>query len=1188
MKKLFNFIKQRWFISLTGILILGLIIWFLGPLFAFAEYEPLASPINRLVLIVCVFIFWFVLQIIAFFRAKSKNNQVLAAMTSVPETAISQSEQATQEELVILQQRLHNALETLKKTRLGGHSGKQFLYQLPWYILIGPPGSGKTTLLKNSNLKFPLSTQYGKEAIRGIGGTRNCDWWFTEEAVILDTAGRYTTQDSNKEIDQASWSGFLDLLKKYRRRRPINGAVIAVSITDLIEKNIDEQKQHAYAIRKRIQELQEHFGIQFPVYFLFTKCDLLAGFMEYFDDLQRDDFDQVWGVTFKLDEDLKQNNVELFETEFSALEQRLHEQIIEKLQNERGVQRRNFIYTFPQQFSSLKKVIHNFLEQIFEPTQYESYIMFRGVYFTSATQEGTPIDRIMGSLAQNFGLERQNLANGAGSGKSFFINQLLQNVIFNEYGLAGTNLKFEKKRLWAQRLTVIGLIGISILAGLIWLNSFFQNRSYIKDITVQTETLKENINNLSPGENDPVLTLAILDNARNLPGGYNDKDKSSPWSLSFGLYQGDKLGNASISLYQNLLKEIFLPRLMVRLEQQLRDNTNNPDYLYQALKVYLMLGDSKHYDKETIYNWITLDWKHNLPINVSNEQRQSLDENLLALLEVRLAPLPRPLDTTLVVETRNILNQTPMSERVYTLLKLELENTDIPDFRINEKAGRDALLVFATKSGKSLTQGVPGLFTCKGYQNVFLHSHARLTERLLGETWVLGTTQNNLFSITELKNLQEDVLKKYYQDYIQHWDLFLNDIQIKPFSNQAQMVEVLNIISSKNSPVRRLLEAVNKETSLNCLSRAEKSLLDKASKKLSTAKSTLDKIIRQAPIESDISASSEIKANIITQHFKDLHLLVQSEDSIPAPLDHSLSLLNELYVYLNSLLHASGDELVLEQRQQVTQVIDKVKLNSKRSSFPVNIMMENIAKNSHALVSGGVRKHLNEMWKATILPFCKQAIKGLYPINTNSAREITYEDFTYFFAPGGLMDEYFNKYLASSVDRSGRNWRWNNQGNKTAGISSAALKQFQYADTIKNVFFRLGRQSPKVSFKLKPISMDSTITQFILDVDGKMLNYAHGPTRPVSMQWPGPNNSGQVRIQFLPALDGFSGHTKEGPWALFQLFDDARITRTSNPSVFIVTFKIQNREAKFELRASSAVNPFELNDLKSFRCVNNL
>jgi type VI secretion system protein ImpL len=127
----------------------------------------------------------------------------------------------------------------LKKTRLGGKTGRgQYLYQLPWYIIIGPPGSGKTTALINSGLRFPL----GAGKVRGVGGTRNCDWWFTDEAVLLDTAGRYTTQDSHEEVDRAAWRGFLDLLKKHRRRRPINGAFIAISLADLMQQREEERE----------------------------------------------------------------------------------------------------------------------------------------------------------------------------------------------------------------------------------------------------------------------------------------------------------------------------------------------------------------------------------------------------------------------------------------------------------------------------------------------------------------------------------------------------------------------------------------------------------------------------------------------------------------------------------------------------------------------------------------------------------------------------------------------------------------------------------------------------------------------------------------------------------------------------------------------------------------------------------
>ena len=102
-----------------------------------------------------------------------------------------------------LRERFEEAVAALKKQRRSGNS----LYDLPWYVFIGAPGSGKTTALINSGLKFPLEQRVGKGAVRGVGGTRNCDWWFTDEAVFLDTAGRYTTQDSDAGVGQRRLEG---------------------------------------------------------------------------------------------------------------------------------------------------------------------------------------------------------------------------------------------------------------------------------------------------------------------------------------------------------------------------------------------------------------------------------------------------------------------------------------------------------------------------------------------------------------------------------------------------------------------------------------------------------------------------------------------------------------------------------------------------------------------------------------------------------------------------------------------------------------------------------------------------------------------------------------------------------------------------------------------------------------------
>ena len=171
-------------------------------------------------------------------------------------------------------------------------------------MFIGAPGSGKTTALINSGLKFPLEQRVGKGAVRGVGGTRNCDWWFTDEAVFLDTAGRYTTQDSDAASDSEGWKEFLALLGKYRKRRPVNGIVLTISAQDLMTQGDAGREAHVEAARRRLNELTQELHIQLPVYVMVTKCDMVAGFTEYFDDLTQEGRAQVWGVTFPYEQTL--------------------------------------------------------------------------------------------------------------------------------------------------------------------------------------------------------------------------------------------------------------------------------------------------------------------------------------------------------------------------------------------------------------------------------------------------------------------------------------------------------------------------------------------------------------------------------------------------------------------------------------------------------------------------------------------------------------------------------------------------------------------------------------------------------------------------------------------------------------------------------------------------------------------
>ena len=272
--------------QLVGVASVGTLIYFMGSMVSFGGNTPLASELSRLLVIGVLFGLWGVFYLVMRLRAKKKNTKL---MTQLSMPAVSPEGSAMQEakgeEIAALNERFDDALQLLKKTQPAGKKNRLYLYDLPWYVVIGAPGSGKTTLLLNSGLEFPLSDRLGKSPVKGVGGTRDCDWFFTDEAIFLDTAGRFTTQDSYQPVDKAAWSFFLDMLKKCRPRRPINGVMLTMSIPDLMTKSDDERRKSARDLRQRIMELYEVLGNRFPVYMLLTKCDLVAGFNEFFTEV---------------------------------------------------------------------------------------------------------------------------------------------------------------------------------------------------------------------------------------------------------------------------------------------------------------------------------------------------------------------------------------------------------------------------------------------------------------------------------------------------------------------------------------------------------------------------------------------------------------------------------------------------------------------------------------------------------------------------------------------------------------------------------------------------------------------------------------------------------------------------------------------------------------------------------------
>ena len=729
-----TFVAWLWIaLSVAAALVLAALIWLAGPLVSFGDAQPFDSVGVRVGVIL---VLWLIVGASTAWRIVRRRRAAAALEKAMTEAV------ADETDAPILKEKMEDALATLRrtaKTRAGA------LYELPWYLIIGPPGAGKTTALVNSGLKFPLAGEGSARAIQGVGGTRYCDWWFTDAAVLIDTAGRYTTQDSDAKVDRESWHAFLDMLRRNRPRQPINGVIVAISIADVLHLSALEVAAHADAIRKRLTELHEELKIDFPVYAVFTKMDLVVGFTQYFADLDEIKRQAVWGATFQTS-DKKANNVGKVSEEMDLLIKRISERMPERLQEEPDLRSRAILFGLPAQLGAIRRPIAEFLNRIFEPTRYQTAATLRGFYFTSGTQEGTPFDSVIGALQRSYGVESFSAAAYSGVGKSFFLHDLLANVVFGEAGWVSTNLA-AVRRSFALRTAGFALVFLATIGVLgLWWMSYARNAALITATergvddyaAAAAPLIKQNT------VTDPTLLpiYELIGALPNLPDGYAHRDAATPIGETFGLSQRSRLQDASEQIYQQALERLMRPRLVLSLEQQIQKNIADPTFVYEALKVYLMLGGkAPSVDKDLIVSWFTRDWQERVfPGAPYAQGRALLRAHLIAMLDMDDGATAKiSLNGPLVEQAQATLARMRVAERAYTLLKSEAHNEAIEDWVASQRGGPDMALVFEAANGASLdTIRVPAFFTYAGFYAALLDHMPTIADKLQKENWVLG------------------------------------------------------------------------------------------------------------------------------------------------------------------------------------------------------------------------------------------------------------------------------------------------------------------------------------------------------------------------------------------------------------------------------------------------------------------
>ncbi len=1125
MQNLLRFLKSRYFLTTLVMLVVVALVLLVGSVLEL-------SAVYQLLAVIVVLVVFIVVLAVGFIRANQSAAKIEQSIKAQAQQQLMSARPDRRAEIEALQERLERAIEQLKQSKLGrGKRGKAALYALPWYLFIGPPAAGKTTTIVNSGLNFPIGT----DRIQGVGGTRNCDWFFSDTAILLDTAGRYTTEYEDNE----EWIAFLETLARHRPEQPINGVLVGISIADLIAADPHEIDAHAETIRRRIDELVKHLGVRFPVYLVFTKCDLLQGFVEFFGDLTRQERDEVWGVTLGPVQWEAPEVRALFEEEFDRLCEALSIHRIERLGRSLKREERNRVYTFPLQFAAAREPLGRFVQQVFLPNPYQESPLFRGFYFTSGTQEGVPLDRVIQALAKQFGFAPavQDTAAEATETKSYFIRNLFTEVVIPDQFLVERTTKATRRghlvRAGIGVAAAVGL-GLFVLWAVLALRSGLRELEAVEQAVTPFQTIRWERPQALEAE------LQALDSLRMRLDALED-----PSWLRLGLRPRQPVVEAARSLYQTNLRAFVAAYPLQELERHLAQARSGmeraeKDTLFKDLKAYLLLTDADQElapRRDSLIRVNTYDLVRRLSHRAATAApghgpaRVHLQAFVDALARGEQEPFPG--QSSRADRARAAIGD--IDEGVYYLQVL-----DNVQSRLQGEAARLELRDIVRAGSGFFTNdslGVDGVFT-RGAHELVMDEIRLKSENPYSDAWVLGQRQQQSSS-EQLEDLEKKLKARYYEAYATAWSAFLRSVTLRRLTTIPEARDAIETLSSaQRSPVVRLLGVATVETDV--CNRVSGLLADAGSAQVGEVMTCDGQIVNDRFQWLHAFGFNRAESG---SGSPDVDLLLRSFEDIAADLDE---------------VSGSGEDAVLyaEQLVQDEQFGIGGKLRELQRALGASFdrrVRDNLFE-APVLQAGGAviaaaRRSFAERWRREVYdPFQRMAEQ--YPFTPDaSAPDADYGAVRDYFDPDPGIGRVaaFRRDLEPFLERGDlrRPRRWQGYGLELDAIRPA----LEQAETIGQALAR-----GNLTFRIRP---DRTVRgegappagPLILTLHGQRRQYDQGRFREWwAFQWPGTERG--LELQVAGPTGPLARLQTDGIWALFRFMQQAQGEGETSPGIF--------------------------------------
>lgn len=1143
-------------------------IWFMGPRLVAGDFAPLVPERNRIIAIAVVIVGWLIWLTISFIRNRRANRALEDAATLSPEDLAASDSKA---EIAELRGRLTEAMKMMRKVarkRFG------YAYEFPWYLMMGAPGAGKTTLLTKSGLQFPLGDALGAEPLQGVGGTKNCNWWFTDRAILIDTAGRYTTQDTGHERDSKGFLGFLAMLRKSRKQQPINGIVLTLSLNDLLTQSPEARLQEVRSIRQRLAEVEDTLDARVPVYLVLTKADRLTGFARFFDVLGQQARTQVWGITFPVDPKPEGGMSEIFSREYQALLERLNAMLLERLQQETDINQRGRIFRFPAQVGALHDALQEIVEELSSGNAKMAPPLLRGIYLASATQdEQTMAQTAVPGVPQT----------ARSMNRTFFVERLFGEVILGEAALVGRDRRVSRRKRIAMGIGY-GLTAVLAL-GLIgsWLLSYQANRVAMADIEATLESFRDEardiaVADISEPQFGPIVEpLNTLERATDTFG----EVSLGPVPIHRIAYIGNNISQIREKrdeAYNSALRQLLLPRYIAALQQRLMDETRTPQQTFETLKHYRALFGEGGIDTDSFMAEAQSVFDETLSGRNNETRRERLMvhmANLIALPDLTINGNGVELveDDLLVLEARaRIIDITP-GQRVVALLESRAVDPELRDWAAENVVGSNGRDMFRVAQLGEPLPGVDLLYTREGYISIVLPQLMDLSRMASREWPVTGLSRNQMGSPDEIA---QDAIDVYFDAFNDAWDTAILDLEIADVDGLPEALELVRAASSSADPLRQLAQSLAVRTSLG-------------------AELTDDEIagwaagINMRDIAGDLPFDwQSVVPNRRFEPLQELMLQVAAEgEDPPNPLGRHTEILQELERTLTSAtLRNEITAELLTGEGALAATTQELLTESVTLPEPMANLYTGIGLGVAAATAGEARASARDLWNENEHEACGRIVDDRYPFDQTAIGEVRMQDFNDFFGHGGRIDTFFNEYMAEFVNTNTDPWSWD-AGLGFEGASTEALEQFQRAEEIKTAFFGASGTEPEVELSVEFVRHTGDATAVRLGVGNALWAHLMRTSRTANetLIWPPVDGPEEAYILTLPGSITEST-IERGTWSLFRLIDLGEV-RQIDDDQFDITFNLQGRTVTLRLTVNSVYNPFFLEALGAFSCPTN-